>query len=408
MKYITFLLDGMADYPLPQLGNKTPLEAAKTPTLDKLAQNATFGTFLTLPDGFPTSSDVANMSVLGYDLEKYYTGRGAIESYGAGIPLDDRTVAFRMNLITIKDGTLEDYSAGHISDAEAEEILETLSKELGSESVVFHKGVSYRHLLYLKGEEFSPDVLYEKPDSSHGLIWKDLLPRPKNVRAEKTVSVLLDLISRSEKILQDHPVNKKRIKLGKNPANLIWPWSGGRKPAMPSFYDMYKKRGSIISAVDVILGLGRLGQMEICRPEGATGYIDTNYENKAKAAVELLTRNDFVYLHLEGIDECSHLGDLQNKIRAIEDADRRLIKVFLDEYAKSGHDELRILVLPDHPVPIALRKHTRDMVPFMMSGAGIIPDPVVRTYSEVSCRKGRHLGLKGRELFDLFFAPRVG
>ncbi|MCX7883105.1 MAG: cofactor-independent phosphoglycerate mutase [Brevinematales bacterium] len=404
MKYVVFLLDGMADEALPELGGLTPLEYAKTPHMDKLAQQAEFGTFLTLPEGFPTSSDVANMSVLGWDLSKSYTGRGPIESYGMGIPLDDDTVAFRLNLITVRDGRVEDYSAGHIEDEDAAEILAFLQQELGTEKIRFQKGVSYRHLLYLKGKEFSADIHYEKPDSSHGLKWRDILPKALHESAHSTEEVLLNLIERSFSLLANHPVNKRRRAQGKNEANLIWPWSGGKRPQVPLFEKMYGKKGAIVAAVDVILGLGRLGGMTVCRPEGATGWIDTNYENKAKAAVDLLKNHDFVYLHLEAIDECGHLGDLELKIRAIEEADTRLIGTFLQLYHNEfGNEPWRGVLLPDHPVPVKLRKHTRTPVPFMIWGEGIPPHPTIKQYSERTAPLGKYPGLKGSELMRLLF-----
>jgi 2,3-bisphosphoglycerate-independent phosphoglycerate mutase len=407
MKYAIFLIDGMADYPLPELGGKTPFEAARTPVLDGLAKQAQFGTFVTLPKDFPTSSDVANMSVLGWDLGGCYTGRGAIESYGLGVPLDDETVAFRMNIITTKGELLEDYSAGHIGEAEAAEIVDFLAKQLGSKEVEIKKGVSYRHILYLHGKGFSPKVDYDKPDSSHGMAWARILPRARVPEAEPTAALLRNLMLKSRELLADHPVNRARVARGENPANMIWPWSGGRKPDMPSFAELYGKKGSIISAVDVILGLGLLGKMESLRPEGATGWIDTNYENKARAAVDMLRRNDFVYLHVEAVDECGHLGDLENKIKAIEDCDARLAKTFLGEYRKVHEDELRVALLPDHPVPVKLRKHTREPVPFMVAGAGVTADPTIDRYGEGNCARGRYQGLGGRQLMDLLFAPAV-
>ncbi len=407
MKFVTFLIDGMADDPLDELSGKTPLEAAKTPNLDQLAKQAQFGTFVTLPDAFPTSSDVANMSVLGWDLASSYTGRGAIESYGLGIPLDDQTVAFRMNIITTKGDLLEDYSAGHISEPEAAEIVDFLATKLGTAEVEIKKGVSYRHILYLHGQRFSPAVDYDKPDSSHGMAWAKILPRARVPEAEPTAALLRDLMMRSRELLAEHPTNRARIAQGKNPANMIWPWSGGRKPDMPSFEQMYGKKGSIISAVDVILGLGLLGKMEALRPEGATGFLDTNYENKARAAVDMLRRNDFVYLHVEAVDEVSHLGDLPNKIKAIEDCDGRLAKTFLEEYRKVHRDDLRVMVLPDHPVPVKLRKHTRTPVPFMVAGAGVAPDPTIDRYGETNCARGRYPGLAGRQLMDLLFSKSV-
>jgi 2,3-bisphosphoglycerate-independent phosphoglycerate mutase len=408
MKFVVFLIDGMADDQLPELGGKTPLEAARTPNLDALAAKAQFGTFVTLPADFPTSSDVANMSVLGWDLASSYTGRGAIESYGLGVPLDDETVAFRMNIITTKGELLEDYSAGHISEPEAAEIVDFLAAKLGTKEVEIRKGVSYRHILYLHGKRFSPLVDYDKPDSSHGLEWAKILPRGRVPEAEPTAALLRDLMMKSRELLADHPVNKKRIEKGKNPANMIWPWSGGRKPDMPSFEQIYGKKGSIISAVDVILGLGLLGKMESLRPEGATGWIDTNYENKARAAVDMLRRNDFVYLHVEAVDECGHLGDLQNKIKGIEDCDSRLVKTFMEEYKKvHGAEPLRAMVLPDHPVPVKLRKHTRTPVPFMVAGDGVKADASLKTYGETNCAKGKYQGLRGRQLMDLLFSSTV-
>lgn len=406
MKYVVFLIDGMADDKLPELGGKTPVEAAYTPNIDKMAQEATFGTFLTLPDEFPTSSDVANMSVLGWELEKSYTGRGAIESYGAGIELTEDMVAFRMNLITIKDDLIEDYSAGHISEEEASELIEYLKSKLDTEDVYMKKGVSYRHLLYLKGEKYSSEIDYAKPDSSHGMKWEELLPKALNEKAKYTEKVLIDIIYKSKEILERHPINLRRISEGKNPANIVWPWSGGAKPEMKSFYEMYNKKGAIISAVDVILGLGRLGKMDVIKPEGATGYIDTNYENKAIAAVETLKKNDFVYLHVEAVDECGHMGDLEKKLKAIEDIDKRLIGKFFDEYNKNLKEELRAMVLPDHPVPIKLRQHTRDKVPFMLWGEKVKTDETIKEYSENTCIKGKYTDLKGRELMDLLFSEK--
>jgi 2,3-bisphosphoglycerate-independent phosphoglycerate mutase len=408
MKFVIFLIDGMADDPLEELGGKTPLEAARTPVLDELAQKAQFGTFVTLPAAFPTSSDVANMSVLGWDLASSYTGRGAIESYGLGVPLDDETVAFRMNLITTQGALLDDYSAGHISEHEAAELVDFLQANLGSKEVEIRKGVSYRHILYLKGKRFSPKVDYDKPDSSHGMEWAKILPRARVPEAEATAELLRDLMMKSRELLASHPINRKRLENRENPANMIWPWSGGCKPDMPSFEKLYGKKGSIISAVDVILGLGLLGKMESLRPVGATGFLDTNYENKAHAGVDMLRRNDFVYLHVEAVDECGHLGDLPNKIKAIEDWDARLARTFLDEYQQVHRDELRVMVLPDHPVPVKLRKHTRDPVPFMVAGAGVNNDPSIHSYDEKNCARGRYQSLAGRQLMDLLFSPTVG
>jgi 2,3-bisphosphoglycerate-independent phosphoglycerate mutase len=403
MKYVVFLIDGMADYPIPELGGKTPLEYASTPNMDKLASNAVFGTFLTLPKGYSTSSDVANMSILGWDLSECLTGRGAVESYGAGIEMDDHTIAFRMNLITVKDGILLDYSAGHISEEEAKELIDYLKTHLESDKVGIRSGVSYRNLLYLYGDEFTADVDYEKPDSSHGQYWEDILPCANDPLGVKTGELLVELIYKSKELLENHPVNKKRLAEGKYPANLIWPWSGGSRPKMPSFYDLYGKSGAVVSAVDVILGLGRLGKMTVVKPEGATGWIDTNFENKANAGLDLLQTHDFVYVHVEAVDECGHLGDLKLKIKAIEDTDCRLIGTFIDGYQSRFTEELRAAVLPDHPVPVSMRAHTRDKVPFMISGANIDPDANINYYNEKTALGGKYIDLKSRELMDLLF-----
>ncbi|OHD56091.1 MAG: cofactor-independent phosphoglycerate mutase [Spirochaetes bacterium GWF1_51_8] len=407
MKYVTFLIDGMADISIPELNNRTPLEYAYTPNMDKMAANAVYGTFLTLPKGYSTSSDVANMSILGWDLAECLTGRGAIESYGAGIELDDRTVAFRMNLITVKDDVLIDYSAGHISEDEAGELIDFLKQEMDNDQICIRKGVSYRNLLYLQGEEFTEDVDYEKPDSSHGQYWEDLLPCANDPKGVKTAELLVELIYKSMELLEKHPVNLKRIAEGKNPANLIWPWSGGSRPKMPSFNDLYGKKGAVVSAVEVILGLGRLGKMTVIKPEGATGWIDTNYENKAHAGIELLKDHDFVYIHIEAVDECGHLGDLKLKIQAIEDIDRRLIGPFIREYAEKFSDDLRMMILPDHPVPVSIRAHTRDKVPFIISGSNLDPDPNLKAYNEKTALQGKYADLKGRELMDLFFSEKT-
>ncbi len=404
MKYVVFLIDGMADFPIESLKDRTPLQVAKTPNLDKLAQSATYGTFLTLPADYPTSSDVANMSVMGWDLSRSYTGRGAVECYGAGYELAEDEIAFRMNLITVKNGVIEDYSAGHLEEEIGSKLIEDLNATFGTDELQIKKGMSYRNLLFLKGKQFSVEVDYAKPDSSHGEKWEDILPTAKIEAAEHTAYTLRDLVYLSEDFLSQHSLNIERVKQGKNPANLVWPWSGGAKPQMPSFYELYGKKGAVVSAVDVILGLGRLGGMEVVKPEGATGFVDTNYENKAQAGIDLLKDHDFVYVHVEAVDECGHLGDLDLKIKTIEAVDKRLIGTFFDKYNKEFDEPLRILVLPDHPVPVSLRKHTRDEVPFMLYGQGIVPDENIKTYNEKSVLGGSHVHLKGRELMDLLFS----
>ena len=377
MKYLVFLADGMADEPITELNGKTPLEAAKTPGLDSLAKKGAQGTLLTIPKPFPSSSDAANLSVLGYDLAENYCGRGPIEAARQDIELKEDEIAFRCNLITIIDEILEDYSAGQIDQKSSEDLIFLLNDRLGNSKVKFYPGVSYRNLLILKGEEFSDKIGYHKPDSNQGERWKEIMPYPNEPEAEVTVNLIKDLIGKSVEILKDAPANIRRKKNNKKPANCIWPWSPGRKPHFESFQEKYNKKGTVISAVDVILGIGKLTGMQAIKPDGATGFIDTNYENKVEAALDALKRNDFVYLHLEAIDECSHMGDLDLKIRAIEEFDRRLVSPILEKI----DDNVTIGVLPDHPVPVKLRKHTRTPVPFLISGKNV-PEDGNTEYSE--------------------------
>lgn len=383
MKYLVFLADGMADEPVDELKGKTPLEVASTASLDSLAKNGAQGTLLTIPKPFPTSSDAANLSVLGYDLAKNYCGRGPIEAASKNIELKENEIAFRCNLITIQDGILEDYAAGQIDQKSADDLIGLLNKKLGNERVHFYPGVSYRNLLILKGEEFSDKVGYYKPDSNQGKKWKEILPYAKEDKGKITAKVINELVDDSIEILANASPNVDLMKNNKKPANCIWPWSPGRKPHFESFENKYNKKGAVISAVDVILGIGKLTKMEAIKPDGATGFIDTNYENKVKAALSALKNNDFVYLHLEAIDECSHIGDLDLKIKAIEEFDRKLVRPVLDKI----DDDVTIGVLPDHPVPIKLRKHTRTPVPFLISGRDVPKDGNTK-YSEKTAAAG--------------------
>jgi 2,3-bisphosphoglycerate-independent phosphoglycerate mutase len=383
MKYLVFLADGMADEPLSELNGKTPLEVANTSSLDSLAKNGAQGTLLTIPKPFPSSSDAANLSVLGYDLARNYCGRGPIEAARQDIELKEDEIAFRCNLITVIDGILEDYSAGQIDQKSAEDLISLLNKELGNEKIIFYPGVSYRNLLILRGDEFSDKIGYHKPDSNQGVKWKEIIPYPQDKEAETTVKLIKELIERSIEILKDAPANISLMKSNEKPANCIWPWSPGRKTHFESFEKKYNKKGTVISAVDVILGIGKLTGMQAIKPDGATGFIDTNYENKVEAAFDALKRNDFVYLHLEAIDECSHMGDLDLKIKAIEEFDKRLVRPVLEKI----DNDVTIGVLPDHPVPVKLRKHTRTPVPFLISGKNVPKDGHTE-YSEKTAMNG--------------------
>ena len=366
-KAIIFLADGMADEPLPELGGKTPLEAAHTPAMDSIARDGVNGTFLTLPEGLPTSSDVANMSVLGFYPERNYPGRGPIEAVSQGIELGADDVAFRCNLVYVSDdGVLRDYSAGHIDNETAAVLMNDLQKQFGNSDVTFHSGVSYRNLLVLHGKCFSDRIHYFKPDSSR-------------------------LGQLCTAFLAAHPLNRDR----KAPANWIWPWSPGRRPRLEPFSVCYSgRRGAVISAVDVIKGIGKSSGMEVVEVPGATGFLDTNYAGKVAAALEAIKRVDLVYVHVEAIDECSHLGDLKLKMQAIEDFDSKIVAPILSALKGQG---ITFAVLPDHPVPIKLRKHTTTPVPLAIAGPGIEPDQV-QSFSETLAPTGSLGFLRGNEL----------
>ncbi|MCK5845583.1 MAG: 2,3-bisphosphoglycerate-independent phosphoglycerate mutase, partial [Victivallales bacterium] len=325
-KTILFLGDGMADEPIASLGGKTPIEAVDTPAMDSIADQGSNGTFLSLPDGFPTSSDVANMSVMGYDLALCYPGRGPLESVSQGIELTDSDFAWRCNLVTVDNGILTDYSAGHIDEKAAKSLMLKLQDRLGSDKVTFLPGVSYRNLLVLHGDEFSSDVLYHKPDSSQGETLDELALEPMRPNDEKplhTIAFLNELCDKAAAVLAE-PDNTTA-------GNAIWPWSSGKKPNLPLFSTLYPDRtGAVITAVDVIKGIAKCAGMDVIDVPGATGFIDTNYAGKASAAVEAAEKYDFVYLHIEAIDECSHMGELEMKMRAISDFDSKVVAPVLD------------------------------------------------------------------------------
>ncbi len=397
-KSIVFLADGMADDPLPELGGLSPLEHVSTPNMDKIARMGASGTFLTLPEPFPTSSDVANLSVLGYNLAECYPGRGPLEAAAIGIELGENDIAFRCNLVTAKDGILEDYSAGHIKSEKSVRIFEDLQKKFGCGKVSFHPGVSYRNIIVLHGREFSDSVNYHKPDSSQGepLSSLRLSPADQSDSSACTVSFLESLCAECADFLAKHPLNKDC----ENPANMIWPWSPGKKPRLPAFKDKYCGiRGAVISAVDVIFGIAKCASMTQIRVPGATGFIDTNYEGKAEAAVRALEDHDFVFLHVEAIDECSHMGDLALKLKAISDFDSRIVGPVLK--ALDGKD-VTFAILPDHPVPVHLKKHTRTPVPFAIWGRHIKRDSL-DSYSERLAPAGGLGFLKGDQFMKKVF-----
>ncbi len=392
-KAIVFLADGMADNPLDELNGMTPLEAANTPGMDRIAKQGACGTFLTLPEGFPTSSDAANMSVLGYSLAQFYPGRGPIEAVSQGIQLGADDIAFRCNLVFVENGILRDYSAGHIKPEHAKELMNALQQHFGSDKITFHSGVSYRNLLILHGKEFSSKVGYFKPDSSQDMPVNELpwTALDNSAEALHTVDTLNQLYADTLTFLAEQPLVKNGIAKG----NAIWPWSPGKQPAFTPFSEKYHaKKGAVITAVDVIAGLGKCANMDVIPVEGATGYIDTNYEGKAAAAIAAIENHDFVYVHLEAIDETSHEGILEKKMHAVEDFDKRIIQPVMS--ALEGRN-CTFAILPDHPVPIKLRAHTRTPVPVAVCGPHIQPDSVEK-YNEKTVLQGA-LGFMNGEQF---------
>lgn len=364
MKYVIVLYDGMADYPVPALGMKTPMMVANKPNMDMLASTAEVGLVQTVADGLKPGSDVCNLSVMGYDPKKYYTGRSPLEAVSIGVPMNGDDVALRCNLVTLSEDdlpyeekTIEDYCADDISTEEAKEIIKTIQTELGTPVFEFFPGVSYRHcLLWHVGDTNLGDLT--PPHDITGKVITEHLSTHKNAVP------LINMMKKSYDILKDHPVNIARKKAGKRPANSIWLWGEGKKPALPNFEQINGIKGAVVSAVDLIKGIGGCAGMEVAEVEGATGYIDTNFEGKANASVELLKRNDLVYLHIEAPDECGHRNEPENKVKSIELIDQRVLPILFEGLKE--YDDYKIMILPDHPTPIVTRTHARDAVPFLI------------------------------------------
>ena len=365
MKYVVVLCDGMADYPVPALGGKTPMMCAKKPNIDALANKGEVGLVRTVAKGLKPGSDVANMSVLGFDPKLYYTGRSPLEAASIGVQLKDTDVTLRTNLVTLSDAenyedkTMVDYCAGDISTAEAAEIMQDVERHFGNDRFTSYAGVSYRHcLVWANGTTELGDMT--PPHDISGRVVGEYLSKSENAKE------LIAMMKESYDFLMEHPVNKKRIAEGKRPANSIWLWGEGKKPMLPSFYDTFGKKGAIISAVDLLKGIAKCADMEAPEVDGATGYIDTNFEGKAKAAVEALKNGcDFAYIHLEAPDECGHRNEPENKVKAIEMIDSRVLPIVLDGLSKIGED-YKIMVLPDHPTPIVTQTHASDPVPYVI------------------------------------------
>ncbi len=401
MKYIIILIDGVADYRIAELGNKTPLQYAKTPAMDSIAGNGEMGTVKTIPDGMAPGSDTANLSVLGYDPKKYHTGRSPLEAVSLGIDLSEDDVVFRCNLVTLSeeddytDRTMLDYSAGEIPTDLSRVLIEDIGSKLQTEKIRFFPGVSYRHIIVWKG---GPDKNILTPP--HDILDKkisDFLPRGPGS------SALLDMMVRSSSLLKEHTINKERIKKGIRPANSIWIWGEGRKPALDSFYEKYKLRGSVISAVDLIKGIGILAGLTPVRVEGATGTIHTNFKGKASAAIGQLTGDkNFVYLHLEAPDECSHQGDTRKKVKSIEIIDREVIGPIKEALDRQGFD-YKMMILPDHYTPVSVRTHTSEPVPFMIYDSSRKADSKSERFDEFTAKRTGLYFKEGYKLADYFF-----
>ena len=371
MKYIVLVGDGMAGWPLDELNGRTTLEVSSHKYMDEIVRRGQLGTALTIPKGMTPASDVANLSIMGYDPRKYYSGRGPLEAANMGVLLGPNDVAFRCNFITEADERIIDYSAGHITSKEASILIEELNKKLGTEKIRFYAGMSYRHLVVIKAHSREEALMLSRircmpPHDVMGGRVK------KNMPQGKARETLTELINRSKEVLEHHDINRVRIDLSENPGNKIWLWGQGVKPEMPLFKDVFGVTGSIISAVDLIKGIGKIVGLEVINVPGATGYYDTNFQGKGEYALKSLEERDFVFVHVEAPDEAGHNGDIRAKISAIENFDRLVVGTIWNAF--KNRRDFRIMVLPDHATPIAKRTHTQDPIPFAMCGVGIDQD----------------------------------
>ncbi len=395
MKYVVLVTDGMADEPIEQLGGKTPLEVAETPNMDYVVANGMLAEAGTIPSNLSPASDVANLSIMGYDPKKYYTGRAPLEAAYLGIELQDNDIAFRCNLVTVSDNKMDDYSAGHIASKEAAVLITELDRNLGSEKIKFYPGVSYRHLLVLREVNSVEELMRAVCVPPH-----DILNQPikKHLPKGKGAAVLNGLMEKSTAILSAHEINKVRIDLGENPANMIWLWGQGQRPAMPTFKEKFGLTGAVISAVDLLKGIGKIIGLEVIEVKGATGYYDTNYSGKAEAGIRALESLDFVFIHVEATDEAGHNGDLRMKITTIERFDKMIVAPLLEHFKNT--EDFRIMVMPDHPTPVRLRRHTADKVPVAMMGKDIQKNGF-SVFRETEAKKSK-VFFKGHELMERF------
>lgn len=397
MKYILLVGDGMADYPLDELGGKTPLEASKTPNMDAVVSRGMIGRVRTIPAKMKPASDVANLTILGYECRKYYTGRGPLEAANMGVELMDNDVAFRCNLVTAVGEILQDYSAGHIKTSEAKELIEFLEEKLGDLRVKFYPGVSYRHLVVVKNGA-AEGLEYLDCKAPHDVTGQKI---SRNLPKGENADFIIDLMQKSRALLEMHEVNQVRVDLKENPATMIWLWGQGRRPSMPTFKEKFGLSGAMISAVDLLKGMAKLMGMDVINVPGATGYYDTDYEGKANAAIKALEKRDFVYVHVEAPDEAGHNGHLREKILAIERFDQFVVGGLLKAFAR--RDDFRLLVLPDHATPIPVRTHVDDPVLFAMCGAGITPDNA-SCFTEKEAEGSGVMIEEGHELMNTFVA----
>lgn len=399
MKYIVVLGDGMADYPVKELSGKTPLQAAHKPNMDLLASRGEIGLVKTIPDSLPPGSDVANLAVLGYDPAIYYTGRSPLEAASIGIQMNDTDIAFRTNLVTLSDAgeysqrIMLDHSSDEITTAEAGQLIDAINDCFSNDFLTFYKGVSYRHCLIWKDGSLDLDLT-----PPHDILGEGIgayLPKGRDA------GIILDMMQGSVSILENHPVNQSRVKRGLKPANSIWIWGQGKKPALPSFKEKYGLDGAVISAVDLIKGLGLSAGLDTIDVEGATGNIHTNYKGKARAALEALKRGkDFVFIHIEAPDECGHRYEIDNKVRSIELIDELVVGTLVDSLEEYG--DYRLLILPDHPTPLSLRTHTRDPVPYIFYRKSRARQGIARSYDEYTALNGEGFFETGPDLMAYF------
>ena len=399
MKHIIILGDGMADERIAKLNNKTPLEAANKPYIDLIAKKGCTGLFHTVPEGFKPGSEIANMCVLGYDVRTEFEGRGSLEAASIGVSIMPGEMAMRCNLICVQDGKIKNHSAGHISNEEAKELIEFLQAKLGNEIFTFHNGISYRHLLIMKGG--NKQITCTPPHDVPGAEVNSVLVKADVAEAEETARLLNELTLKSQELLENHPVNLKRKAEGKDPANSIWVWSPGYKPSMKTLKEKFGiGSGAVIYAVDLIKGIGVYAGLESIEVEGATGLYNTNYEGKAEAAIEALKKNDFVFLHIEASDEAGHEGDVDLKVKTIEYLDSRIVKPIYEEVSK-WDEPVSIAILPDHPTPCAIKTHTASAIPFIIYNPEAEADKV-EVYNEFSVKEGSYGILNEDEFIKSF------